>query len=311
MSHERSITVIAMRRPLLFRRMLQSLVANDLAGWRIVIRVDPTEHSDDFRAIAEVLLTGVEYDLKVNPHVTGINLNPFLAVESAFAAGSKLNLYLEEDFVVAPDATALALWYEREHKPGWLCLSLLAGPCGSAGFLSNERYPDLLFAGPTFNSIGFVMRREEWHAHARTAWLGDQRSASREFHADWRHNWCWDWSVYGLSAANPTLRVIQPVLARATHTGRVGGVYASPEFHDRAFVGLPINARRHIDYRLTEVDQLPHEVRAHVTLHEELTAMRMEMEQVALRAAPPGLLRSIQVSTRAAIQEVKARAGRP
>ena len=278
-----SITVTAMSRPALFRRMLESLVSNDLADWRVVIRVEPSASSLEFVAITESLLAGIEYDLKVNPHPMGITLNPFLAIEDAFAAGSGLNLYLEEDLIVAPDATALALWFEREHQPHWLCLSLLAGPCGSVGFVSNERYPDLLFEARTFNSIGFVMRQEEWCAHARRAWLGDRRSQSREIYANWRYNWGWDWSLYGLVAANPTLRSIQPVLARATHAGRLGGTHVSSDFHDAAFGRLAINARRDVDYRLTEVEELPQEVRSHVLLQDELTTMRMELEKLALR----------------------------
>ena len=208
MDHKRSITVTAMRRPELFRQLLESLVANDLAGWQVIIRVEPSERSGEFAAIAEDVLASIEYDLSVNQRVRGITLNPFLTIEEAFAAGSRLNLYLEEDLLIAPDATALALWYEREHKPTWLCLSLLAGPCGSTGFLSNERHPGLLFAARTFNSIGFVIRREEWYAHARAAWIGDQRRRPREIHANWRYNWGWDWSLYGLVGANPTLRSI-------------------------------------------------------------------------------------------------------
>ena len=286
MNHERSVTVTAAFRPALFRRLLKSLVINDLTGWQVVIRVEPSECSGEFAKIAADVLANFEYDLKVNQRVRGITLNPFLAIEDAFSAGSRLNLYLEEDLLVAPDATEVALWYQREHKPGWLCLSLLAGPCASTGFLSNERYPDLLFAARTFNSIGFVIRREEWHAHARSAWLGDQRRQPREIQANWRYNWGWDWSLYGLVAASPTLRSIQPVLARATHTGHLG-TYSLPEFHDAAFGKLPINARKAIDYRLTEVDELPHEVRSHVFLQDELTTMRMEMEGIALKVPIP------------------------
>jgi hypothetical protein len=110
MDHKRSITVTAMRRPELFRQLLESLVANDLAGWQVIIRVEPSERSGEFTAIAEDVLAGIEYDLKVNPRARGIMLNPFLPIEEAFAAGSRLNLHLEEDLLVAPDATALALW---------------------------------------------------------------------------------------------------------------------------------------------------------------------------------------------------------
>ena len=38
----RSITITGFRRPFLFRAMLGTLLANDLAGWRILIQVEPS-----------------------------------------------------------------------------------------------------------------------------------------------------------------------------------------------------------------------------------------------------------------------------
>ncbi len=286
MKHDRSITVTAMSRPHLFRQMLESLVRNDLEGWSLVIRVEPSARSHDFVAIAEELLGGIDYDLQVNAEVRGITLNPFFAMEEAFAAGSKLNLYLEEDLLVSPDATALARWYLREHRPEWLCLNLLAGPCGSAGYLSNSQYPELLFETRTFNSIGFVMRRDEWLSVARVAWVGGQPQRAPSSYSAWRFNWGWDWSLYGLLASDTGLRSVQPALARATHNGRDGGTYASPTFHDAAFGKLPINDRIEVDYRLCGMVDLPQDVRAHVFLQDEITTMRMQLEQLALGEEP-------------------------
>jgi hypothetical protein len=281
MKHKRSITITAMSRPQLFRRMLESLITNDLDGWSVLIRVEPTARSPEFVAIAAELLSGVDYDLQVNETILGISLNPYQAIEGAFAAGSELNLYLEEDFLLSPDATALALWYQRQHRRHWLCLSLLAGPCGSAGFLSNAACPELMFEARTFNSIGFVMRREEWQNYARRAWLGGEPQ-SPVIHATWRYAWGWDWSLYGLVAAGFGLRTVQPVLARATHNGRDGGTHASPEFHDAAFGQLPLNTQRAVDYRLVDIADLPQDARAHAILQDEITTMRMQMEDVAL-----------------------------
>ncbi|MGE0229191.1 MAG: hypothetical protein AB7I38_11410 [Dehalococcoidia bacterium] len=281
MDPPRTITVTAMSRPHLFRQMLESLVANDLDGWTVLVRVEPGPRAAEFAPIAAELLRGVDCDLRVNSERRGITVNPFLTLEEAFARGSHLNLYLEEDFLVSPDATRLALWYARQRRDHWLCLSLLAGPCGSAGLLSNPAHPDLLFEARTFNSIGFVLRREEWLHHLRDVWLGRDGRAGG-IHANWRYNWGWDWSVYGLLASNPELRGVQPVLARATHNGREGGIYALPAFHDAAFGGLPINDTPAPAYRVVEVAELPRDVRAHVVLQDELTTMRMQMEQVAV-----------------------------
>ena len=280
MQNQRTITITAMSRPHLFRGLLESLVTNDLDGWSVIVRVEPGGRAEEFAPIAAELLAGVDYDLRINSERRGITLNPFLTLDETFAVGSELNLYLEEDLLVSPDVLALAEWYERQHRDSWLCLSLLAGPCGSAGLLSNADYPSLLFEARTFNSIGFVLRREEWFKHVRPVWLS-REAVDGGIHSNWRLNWGWDWSVYGLVASDPTLRTVQPVLARATHNGREGGVYALPAFHDAAFDGLPINRAPVDAYRLVAVADLPRDVRAHVVLQDELTSMRMQTEHVA------------------------------
>jgi hypothetical protein len=279
LAHGRSITITGKDRPELFRATLLSLVDNDLAGWLIVIRVEPGPRAAEFEPIAAEILAGRNYNLKVNERVLGIRLNPFSAIEAAFAAGSTLNLCLEEDMRIAPDATALALWYEAHHRPEWLCLSLLAGPCGSTALLSNPNYSDLLFTAKTCNSIGVAIRREEWTTHVRAVWNGERRLPWRKGALAWRYNWGWDWSLYALIAASPILVAVQPVLARATHTGRIG-TYALPAFHDLAFGRLAINKNPEVDYRLVAAEDLPPEVHAHVRAHRELTDMLLTIEEL-------------------------------
>lgn len=204
--------------------------------------------------IAGALLPESGFSLTVNNARLGVALNPFRAIEEAFAAGARLNLHLEEDFLLAPDATAMALWYQRNHRPGWLCLSLLAGPCGSAGLLSNPRYPDLLFEARVFNSIGFAVRAEEWANHMRPAWPVKPVPPHAGIH-NWRRAWGWDWAIYGMLIADPALKTVQPVLACATHNGP-GGTHAGPEFHERAFGGMPVHDGPAPDYRLAGADDL-------------------------------------------------------
>ena len=157
----RSITITGFRRPYAFRAMLGSLLANDLAGWRILIQVEPSPVAEDFAAITTELLAGHDHELVFNASRLGIDENPLRLIERAFAEGSELNLYLEEDLLLAPDVTRLASWFEQNHRPDWLCLSLISGGCASAGLLSNADYPALLFAGRNFNSLGFAVRRAE------------------------------------------------------------------------------------------------------------------------------------------------------
>jgi hypothetical protein len=265
----RTITLTGYRRPALFRQTLASLAANDLDGWRIVIRIEPSDAAPEFAAIAASMLRGRDCSLTVNARVLGVRDNPLGAIDQAFAEGSTLNLCLEEDLLLAPDATALAAWYARHHQPGWLCLNLMAGPCGSTGPLSDRRHPDALFVAKAFNSLGFAVRGEEWHAHMRAAWLRRQTVLATP---DGGRPKGWDWSIYALVATGE-LATVQPVLARATHTGRTDGTFCPPEFHDRAFTDLPI-ATGAADYRLVELGDLPHEVRSHIHVMDELSAAR-------------------------------------
>jgi hypothetical protein len=270
----RAITITAYRRPHLFAAMLKTLLANEVTGWRILVVVEPSSVADEIAGVAEKLLHSQDVSLTVNAKRLGIKTNPFQLIERAFAEGAQIILHLEEDLLLAPDATQLALWYEANHRPEWLCLGLLAGGCGSTGLISNPDYPDLLFAGHTFNSLGFAVRHAEWERHMRSAWMTEP---ARILRLDGARTAGWDWSVFKMLTNNPQLRTLQPVLARATHNGRLEGEYCTPEFHDAAFARLPIfdGAAATLVYRVQPLDLLPSVVRNHARLWFEMTcAMR-------------------------------------
>ncbi len=274
----RTITATAYRRPHLLKAMLESLLANDLAGWRILLRIDPSPVADDMAAAAGELLAGHDVEIAVNTRRLGVRENPFRVIERAFAMGSYLNLHLEEDLLLAPDATRLALWFAANHRDGWLCLNLIAGGCASAGLISNPDYPALLFAGSTFNSLGFAVRSEEWNARIAAAWIPERMDIAK---FDGVRTGGWDWQIFGLMLDDRQLRSLQPVLARATHTGRIAGEFCTPKFHDLAFKGLPLydGSADGIDFRLLPIGELPSAVQRHARLWEEMTA--------ALRALGP------------------------
>jgi hypothetical protein len=266
----RTITITAFRRPHLLQAMLRTLIANDLTGWRILIAVDPSPAAEEALQVVAKTLIGRDYEATVNADRLGISLNPLRLIERAFACGSCLNLHLEEDLLLSPDATALSSWYQESHRPEWLCLGLIAGGCASAGFLSNSDFPDLLFAGHTFNSLGFAVRHEEWQLYMRPAWTNEPR---RIVQYDGALTGGWDWSIYAMLMRHPHLRTLQPVLARSTHNGRLGGEHCTPQFHDAAFAGLPIHAGLPgtLAYRVAPLPLLPSVVRRHAMLWLEMT----------------------------------------
>ncbi len=260
------ITVTGWQRPQLFRTLLESLAMNDLQGWVMQVQLEPSGLVDQYRAAASELLGATPVHIAVNPKQLGIRLNPYDLLNRVFQAGADLVLYLEEDLQLAPDATALAQWYAENHRREWMCLSLLSGGCGSEGFISDRRYPDILFAGRTFNSLGFAVNRNEWDCYLRPAWLADGPIYDcRVQRVDG-----WDWSVYLQLIRTRGLYTVQPVTARATHTGRHGGVYCTPEFHDAAFAGLELAEGRSHPYRLVARQSLPPSLRRQASLWEQV-----------------------------------------
>ncbi|MGQ4273454.1 hypothetical protein [Terrihabitans sp. B22-R8] len=275
----RTITITAMARPELLRDMLLSLRENDLTGWKIFVAVEPSPAAQDIVELCRTLLSSADLDLRVNERVLGIQANPYHVQKRAFDSGSSLNVYLEEDLRLAPDALALAMWFERHHQPHWLCLNLMAGPCESAGYLSDPAWPAEVFESRTFNSLGFAARQEEWRSLIAPVWHPDVKPRRRlgGRAANWRTRLGWDWSIFGLLASRPELRSVQPVLARSTHTGAMG-TYCRPDFQKRAFDDLPVAQVPQADFVLREIAQLPRGVRSHIFLQQEQTDLRMMAE---------------------------------
>ncbi|MDX6805206.1 hypothetical protein [Terrihabitans rhizophilus] len=270
----RTITITAMHRPHLLWEMLQSLVANELDGWTIHVGVEPSSAAGEIVQICESML-GARADVRVNDRVLGISGNPYEVQRRAFASGSQVNLYLEEDLLVASDATQLALWYAENHRPNWLCLNLLATVCGSTGSLSEPNCPSLLFENRTFNSIGFALRHQEWQRYIEPVWERTLTPRRLKGRADWRVDWGWDWGILALMAEQRQLASVQPVLARATHNGPEG-TYCRTAFHEEAFGGLPMADGRH-EFQLEQVVNLPRSVRSIIGLQQEQLILRGQL----------------------------------
>ncbi|MCW8842613.1 MAG: hypothetical protein OQK00_04275 [Rhodobacteraceae bacterium] len=263
-----------MNRPRLFGEMLQSLVACGLEGWHVFIALEPSPQQADFTEIAASLLPPESYTITVNPNRLGVRENPRQAITRAFRAGSELNLCLEEDFRLAPDALLMAKWYQENHKPHWMGLNLLAGLCGSAGNLSAPALPKVLFETRCFNSIGVAFTRSDWdrvsHCFRPRSWRFLRR---RNLFDEG-----WDWALFAYLLLSEDLRMVQPLAARCTHTG-THGTHCTPDFQARAFDRLPLSdwtpdSATPPGYELTDIDALPYEISAHI--YSQLTIARLQ-----------------------------------
>lgn len=277
---QKTITITAFNRPHYFEQLLHSLVKNDLNGWKIFIQLEPSEKIEEFRAIADRLLAKDQFQIEVNQERLGVRHNPFSLLTKVFEQGSLLNIYLEEDMVVSSDITAMAAWYQTLDHKNLLCMNLMLSGCGSSGFLSSPACSSLLVETKCFNSLGFVLTKQQWQAHFISNWLrfpaffinthGDQVDG-------------WDWAIYDYLLSQPQLSVLSPLMARANHIGEEGGSYCTQDFHKNSFDNLPIYQGESLqtNYFITDdVNSLPFAVKAHLNLWREMTQSLVTLKAI-------------------------------
>ena len=260
-----TITISGQRQPILFRRLLQSLVTNDLADSRIFIQVDPTPLTDQYIHTAAELLGRFNYTLTVNPRYLGPRENSFRLLERVFAHGSKLNINLAEDTLAAADVTRLARWYADHHRPEWLCLSL-ASMVGPFGLASDTAHADLLFPSKEFNASGFAVRREEWYRHFEDRNSLDQGLASQ---LDDSFLVGWEWSICKHLLHTGTLVSLQPVTPRSTPAERAG----SGRGQGGPRLVLSPSQLSGRSYRVVDPGELPESVRTRVPTQETVSKL--------------------------------------
>lgn len=280
-----------MARPSLFKDMIASLRACDLDGWQIHIAAEPGPHQSDLAEICNSDLAGADFELTINENILGIRENPRAVINRAFEGGSSLTVYLEEDFVVAPDALELALWYRRNHKPHWACLNLLAGTCGSAGNLSDPSDPTAVFETRCFNSIGVGFARADW-GRLEQYWV-KPTTLRRGGMADIGFSG-WDWSILKGILMNADWRVVAPLTGRCNHKG-TNGVNCDPAFQRAAFDRLTVATRNADDarldgFKLANIAELPPMAAAH--LNSQLDAVERLRQQISNAVPEISVLRS-------------------
>ncbi len=270
-----TITITAYRRPHYFEQLLRSLISNELEGWTIFIFVEPSPRAAEFRALAEDILAGHDWQLQINSKLQGVKRNPFNAQKHVFEQGSELNLYLEEDFLISPDVTRLAQWYARNHRPNEVCLNLMVAACNSRGPLSQPESPEILISTRQFNSLGFVLTAGQWHQHIVPNWFkfpfGLVDSQGRQIAG-------WDCAIHAYVISNRQFHVLQPISARVQHIGREGGEFCDAESQDKILADMYLyhGTSEDLKYRRCEdLMELPHTVRTHLYALEEVVGLKL------------------------------------
>jgi hypothetical protein len=244
----KTITITCCDRPEYLRRVLTSLLRNNLDEWTIFLGVEP---GPVYEQVIEVLLGSLEgkarFEIIRNRSRLGVSLNPYNLLSRAFEAGSAINLYLEEDVIVSPDVIRVAEWFSRIDHDGIACLNLMHGSCGGEGHFSSPP-PHFFVRTRRFNSLGIILTRDQWQSHFQPHWFDLPKG--------------WDWSVLRRIQLTSGLRTLQPLMARANHIGRDGGTYCSPDFHDRVFSTLEMcDATVGLPYKIVDEHYMGESVR--------------------------------------------------
>lgn len=226
----KTITITAFNRPGYLEQVVRSLVKNSLQGWHIYIALEPSNASRLNKQVIARELRRCQYSIIENSSRLGIKKNPYAVQNTVFNLGSDINIYLEDDTVVSPDVTKLAGWYQGLDLHGVMCLNLLYGSCGAQGHRSDPQHPGLVSVTRNFNSLGYICTRDQWREYLAPYWYS-QRFKSKS----------WDWCVLEEFKARPDLFVLQPMLARARHIGRLSGTYCPVDLHDAVYAHLRIN----------------------------------------------------------------------
>jgi hypothetical protein len=283
---EKTITITAMSRPALFDQMLRSLVACRLDGWHVIVAAEPAPEQDEIARLAEQHVPADQLTFIRNPTRLGVRENPKAAMVRAFAGGSRFNLSLEEDLLLAPDALKLADWYIAHEQPHWMCLNLLAANCGSRGNMSRPEHPTLLFESKAFNSIGVGLSRTNWEA-VGPVWSEPDTPRGNGYEGIYHFGW--DYALLAHLVRNRHLRAVHPVAARCTHLGAVG-TYCTEAFQREAFGHIALSARTAKDadakgFSLVPVSELPPTVAGHAQAHQDQAALFLELTKATYR--PP------------------------
>lgn len=220
----KTITLVVNDRPTYLEQTLEALRLCCLDDYTMFIGVEPGN--------ADVLtmcrsITFMRTVVCVNSRRLGVSDNPLETIRRAFAAGSQLNVALEDDVVLAPDALHLCNWFETLDASDALCLCLFT-------YGSDSTKPREVVARSHFTPLGWCTTRGMWSNRIEPKWMCDPRG--------------WDFSINKILADSPGMYVLQPLWSRSNHIGRIGGTHCTPEYHDQTFARLEISDGRETVY---------------------------------------------------------------
>lgn len=214
----------AYNRPKYLESTLNDLAKNNNSDWHFFISVDPSNTTEEIKAILDKDYGFTSKTIVINPQRKDHRRNQHDAIAMAFDAGSTFNLHFDDDLFISPDALELANYYERTFKDK----PLTFGSYGLFNYASNPSKPDKLITRPkTFTGLGWCIFRENWNQIFDPNWFNDDYSQRFGHYG-------WDWNIAGIYTVN-NISEIFPALSRTNHAGREQGTCCNFDFYDKTF----------------------------------------------------------------------------
>lgn len=243
---KKTITVAAYNRPALLATLLKSLKEqmHSLADYKLYIRIDAGGNLfEDVKRVA-LSVDFMDVDVFYPEENEGCIVNTYRLMEQVFEMeGTDWNVYLEDDFILSPDAFNLVEWYIEHSEEikavegiediGAYCLCRLR----------ESGDPEKVYLSRAFVGWGFLMDAHQWRTYARPAWCNAKKL--------WGYDRMWDNSVADyIRSYGGTIYNVLPELSRITNTGRIGTHFTAWKYDELMRDHKYNRERRIYDYRL-------------------------------------------------------------
>lgn len=239
------IAVTAYNRPELLDALLKCLTGvRGIGHWSVRIAVDPSDKLEANLAVLGGYRNRLALDHAVNEQNKGIRKNPYDNIQAAFDAGAEVVLLLEDDLTIGKDALELCrLLADGPLYEDWvMCANLLLTTCMSESIYDPITEQDclalaaLVVSTRFFSSYGLLVSRRQWQDYFVPNWFVDEPRMD-----DWLGNAAvgWDVAMNRLLLLNPELRVLQSLVPRVNHHGKLG-THVGPEFQSRSFDNIKL-----------------------------------------------------------------------
>lgn len=195
----KTITITTHNRPQYLRKVIECLriaISHTDTDYHLVAGVEPgcEDSLSQIESIDFIHTTIIKNEKKL-----GVRNNPHNLLKYVFETmNSDMNVYMEDDVIISPDALQMADWFFTQDTE-YFSLQYFNRTRNNPNNLT-----DLIEINPIeFSALSFVLKRKNWD-NLKSMW--------------YLHKKGWDYSVCN----NLDKKMITPSFSRSNHIGRVG-----------------------------------------------------------------------------------------